>query len=296
MGMRGRKTGHGRPPAEFGFFSQDEWNTFNDVITLALNDRQLRFSKPGPGSIQLCDEQLTLGLLNVAQLCHGQPVGDWLDVFDSHLDVLLDAQIASPDPALVMATLRARLVPEDLDLGSSVCRSFVPGINEMLALDLPTTVRSLANDELHELGMDERAAWELAMRNTREDPEPLVPETLETNEGAFLALEGGSFFVASRVRWLDELIDVGEHGAVVAVPNRHLILAHPIEDLSVVGVISTMVVAAAASFRDGPGSVCPLIYWWHRGRMALLPIDLDAGQLRLTPPADFVAVLQHLAD
>ena len=86
-----------------------------------------------------------------------------------------------------------------------------------------------------------------------------------------------------------------ENGTPVAVPNRHTVLAHPIRDMSFVGVLGHMLDLARRMEQEGPGSISPHLYWLRDGRLEHLDARIDDAGVRLFPGAEFTAMLEALA-
>lgn len=108
-------------------------------------------------------------------------------------------------------------------------------------------------------------------------------------------VEDESIYTATLVRHLEDVLGgLPPGGAVVGVPNRHLILAHPIRDLSVIDAITTLVRLIGKASDEGPGSVSRRLYWWRGGSLLDLPYRVEGGRMRFFPPGAFVEVLNEL--
>ena len=53
-----------------------------------------------------------------------------------------------------------------------------------------------------------------------------------------------------------------DYGALVIFPTRHLCMVYKIVDLGIVNAVNKLISIAHGSFRDGPGSLSPLLYWY----------------------------------
>ncbi|MEV7561471.1 immunity 49 family protein [Streptomyces sp. NPDC089795] len=166
------------------------------------------------------------------------------------------------------------------------------------ALDEPTRVRSLTDEDVERVGIEElgQAAHANLMR---------VPVTHEEialeGHAALQSVYGDSHFVASKALYLGELARqvTGEllpaAGALVVVPTRHLLAFHPIADGSVVGALDDLAMYALGAYEDGPGSLSPRVYWWHRGGLTSLTVlDEDARTLSLRPPPELLGLMKGL--
>jgi len=75
--------------------------------------------------------------------------------------------------------------------------------------------------------------------------------------------------------------------ALVAMPNCHMLLYHPITDLAVVRALPAMAEVAGNEFRKGPGSARPLVLWWRE------PAWWLGGQFTAMPEVRERQVLTH---
>ena len=107
-----------------------------------------------------------------------------------------------------------------------------------------------------------------------------------TGEGQELTvLEGESEYTATNVLWLDRLVSLDPaRGAMVGVPNRHLVLAFPIHDSSFLGMVEVLARTVDHFHRAGPGSISPHLYWWRAGHLTYLPLRDSGGSVIFEPP------------
>lgn len=166
------------------------------------------------------------------------------------------------------------------------------------AFDGPTSVRSLTDDDVERVGIEElgQAAYANLMRV------PVTHEEISLEGHATLqSVYGDSHFVASKALYLGELARqvTGESlpsaGALVVVPTRHLLAFHPIADGSVVDALNDLAMYALGAYEDGPGRLSPRVYWWHRGGLtSLTVVDEDTRTLSLKPPQELLALMKGL--
>lgn len=136
-------------------------------------------------------------------------------------------------------------------------------------------------DELFALGRDNLAAGPVPAAD-RLDEEVTV-------------YRGDSDFVASWVLLLDALVaEPSEHGAVVAVPNRHTLLVHAIRDLGVVEAFVPMLQAAQLLWERDRDAVSNQLFWCRDGTLQRIPVPgLGNGHGGGTP-RDFRRLLLRL--
>ena len=288
-------------PHEVGFFSAKEWGRFVDVVEKALARRGLTFGRDGTSVVVSGPEPQTLGLTNLAQVCHGEPAGRWPGLVDEFLDALgaaaeAEALRASIDSA--RAHLKMRLYPDDYAAGVDVelaARPFAESVIAVAVLDLPTSVQTITADDIERWGVSVDEVFAAALANTRGEG-PTDRDSAEVAEGVTIdVLFGDSFFTTTAVSWLGELVEIGERGALVAIPHRHMILVHPITDAGAVQAVGHMIAMARRFYVEGPGSLSQHLYWWRGGELVWQPASVDdEGHIEFHPTDEFMLALESL--
>jgi len=193
-------------------------------------------------------------------------------------------------PALVRPQLWAMAEFEALG-ADLVAREVADDLAVVLSLDLPAAVQVVPPDDVARTGLTEDDLWERALARL-DDGEPIERTLLDGNERVEVLISD-SHFLASRLLALEELVGrLPAHGALVAVPHRHMLLVHAIRDESVLDAAHLMAPFTVERFEEGPGSLSPHLYWWHGGDLERLVVDDDEGSI--TPPDGFVALLESL--
>ncbi len=248
-----------------------------------------------------------LGLLNLAQHCARMEASSWPALISAHFERLFASR--SEDEALrrdsadfekVRHSLKVRIFPsENLELplrDRLVWRQAAPGMSAVLVFDLPSAARTVIREEARQWQRTDEALFEIGLANVRaQDPVRRQQLTLSDEAGVSVtALAGDTFFTSSHALFLDEYLPPGSDGAVVAIPNRQVVLFYPLIDLKVVGAINAMIPLAQRMFRNGPGSICPDLYWFKHGQLTLLPSRLEGRTLSFEPPEEFVEALGRL--
>jgi hypothetical protein len=81
-------------------------------------------------------------------------------------------------------------------------------------------------------------------------------------------LHGESFFTATHALWADEFDPPrAPYGTLVAVPTHNAVLAHPIRDARVLGVIEPMLELARSAADQGHEPVSTRLFWLREGRL-----------------------------
>lgn len=250
------------------------------------------------------------GLQNIAQVCHQSTQDQWDRLISSHFDSIFAVKqedsalhIDVSDFSKIQSQLRSRLYPVEIANHTSeiVHRAGPDGTLEVLALDLPTTVRTVSKMEAALWKFDEDELLDMGRRNLRKGG--LLKSTMvPLEQGTSLHLySGDNFYAASHALIFDEYLAqyggrMRKYGALVGIPKRDVLLAHYIQNVGAVEAIGAMLQVIIGMHRDGPGSVTPNLYWFYENDFELLPYELDGQSLNFTPPDEFLAVLNELSD
>ncbi|GAA2309662.1 immunity 49 family protein [Streptomyces kunmingensis] len=242
-------------------------------------------------------------LTNLAQRCHTAPEDTWPELVEGFFARLAAGSQGGESAEELLARTCLRLVPPgavpaDMADGFTYLRGVAEGLNLALALDGPTSVRLLTDQDVARAGAD--ALWAAGQRNLVR--EPLRHEEVRLDGHAVLySVYGDSPFVSTKALVLPELVAevtgrrMPDAGALVVVPTRHLLAFHPIVDGSVADAVNDLATYAYKAHEDGPGSLSPRVYWWHRGRLtSLTVIDHDTRTFSLRPPAELLDIMRAL--
>jgi len=284
------------------FFPPDEYRDFLIAVDDELRRRGLPYEL-GDGTVQVAPDggdPGDYGLLNLAQTCHAAERSEWPTTIREHFDNAfrssrdseeLDAK--SGDLNAVRSFLKVRLYHTDyLDqMGGTGLVHRVPadGLIETLVYDLPGSVRTVPPDHVRKWGVEADELFQIGLANVKAEPPP-ARQTFDVGKGAVLqALVGDSFFTASHALFLEEHLNpLPPFGALLAVPHRHAVLFHPIENMRVIGAVNSMIPITFGMYQEGPGSLSPGLYWWRSGTFTLLPTKVSAQSITFSPPEVFV--------
>lgn len=194
------------------------------------------------------------------------------------------------------AILRIRLMPDasmgGVEVPGSMVRAIAPGIQAVLVYDFPDSTASVHEEHLASWPVDAATAFDQALANLDQEPLPLN-EDMEVEPGTSVRVwYGDSFYVATRLLRLAELLPPGTIDALVAVPNRHTLLVHPIVDAGAVSAMQPIYRLAVQLFREGPGSISDQPYWWHEGALEQIPHHAKGSDVTVMPPDGLLAVFE----
>lgn len=279
-------------PAEFSFFDEKQWLLFNGLVQRSLRGHPSRVV--APGFLEVGDPPQPLALHDLAEQCRAYKKADWPHIVRRYFESALDPgdEIVAEKLA---GQLRVRLLPDDLDPSiESLNQPFAQSVVAMLVADLPSAIRGMSMSDLEKGGIPMDVAWELAWENTRRFE--AVNDSVEVLGGMrYHSVLDASFYTASKVRWLPEIIgDIGPAGALVVIPRRHTIVAHKIEHMHALQATHQMIDTARQLFLDGPGSISRHLYWWRDGELTWLPAYYQHRRIEFHPPEAFSDVISQL--
>lgn len=250
-------------------------------------------------------EENSMGLQNIAELCAQIPPDQWVDAIEEHFDHVLDSQEEGRqleqiigDFPKVRDLLVVRLFPEDyLDAGAKMAyRRDIEGTVTALAFDMTSAFRTVARDEADRWGLRDDELFRIAMANTRVRSAVGV-EPVDVGEGVRVqVLSGPSMMVSSAALMIDDFPQcVGRFGSLVGVPSRSIVLGYAIDDSRTIQAVPRLAYAVSSIYRQGPWSVSPLLYWYYQQRYTQVPYEIVDETVQLSPPPQFVDVLDELA-
>lgn len=250
---------------------------------------------------------VTVGLVDLAQLVGRLPRKEWPNIVKSHVENSLaserevrELERDAVDFAKVSDRLKLRLYPEAaaVDLSDARVTTSRPleGTVAQLVFDLPSSVVPVRPPHVARWSKSLGELEKVALDNVAAAAEVRRDKLDMQGGGKLETIMSDHFFGATHALLLARhLKGTPEHGALVALPNRHTVLFHVIEDMTVVTAVNTLVVLAQKYFALGPGSITDQIYWWHAGGFTRLPSAIRAGKLEFRPPSEFVRTLNALA-
>ena len=278
-----------------------EYAAFMRLVVEILGQRLTSPTPNEGGGLEVVDEsgnRSTVGLANLAQVCHHAPRSEWPGVIATHFSAILEKPEAAPSSIEeARPMLRVRLIPDDFEAGSALgelaTRPVADGLRAALVLDHPRTISYVTTDVSGQWQTSAAELFEIAIDNVRQHEKPTVERI--AGEVPLTFLLGDSFYVASNLLLLDDFLDPRTpHGAIAAAPNRHMVVFQPIVDLSIAGSINAVLPIIHQAYREGPAPISPDLFWWRDGQLTLLPVRIENGNVGFYPPPEFVEVLNTL--
>jgi hypothetical protein len=306
MGFLRRLVGGDRPalPDWSPFDDGRTHQAFLDALQADLRRRGIEHSM-GDGVVLIPspdqDEPAQYGLSNLSQQCAAHEPGDWSRIIATHFSSVFavkgrDLDALAADYEQVRLILRVRLMPDETMGGVAIpgitVRPIAPGIIAVLVYDFPDSTASVHEEHLASWPVDADAAFEQGLANLAQEPMPLSDD-MEVEPGSSVRLwYADSFYVATRVLRLREVLPDGTTDALVAVPNRHTLVVHPIVDGGAIPAMQAIYRLAVRLYRDGPGSISDQPYWWHEGVLTQIPHQEQGRKIAVVPPEGLLAVFE----
>jgi hypothetical protein len=223
----------------------------------------------------------------------------WPSIVEDHITRLL-ASVNGPDEFDVPTEdLLERTYLRLYEAGSlpdadwwSYGREALPGVLELLALDLPDSVATFNDEQVTKHGIDRLRVAGLANLRREEADERATYDGVE--------ILVGSMFMASTVLVLREVVlrTTGEahlpNGVLVAVPFRHQLLYHVPRDTEVIEALNSMAAFAAMGYDKEVGPISPHVYWWQDGEFHQITQRDEDGRIEVHVQGGFADVLTRL--
>jgi hypothetical protein len=223
----------------------------------------------------------------------------WPAIVDDHIRRLL-ASVNGPDEFDVPTEdLLGRTYLRLYEAGSlpegdwwTYGREALPGVLELLALDLPDSVATFNDEQVTKHGLTRLRAAGLANLRREEADERATYDGVE--------ILVGSMFMASTALVLREVVlrTTGEahlpNGVLVAVPFRHQLLYHVPRDEGVVDALNAMAGNAAAGYDTEVGPISPHVYWWREGGFHQVTYRDGDGRIEVRVEGEFGEMFTRL--
>jgi hypothetical protein len=296
-------------PGWASFFTKEEYHAFLEALgsyfqskglTPVLEGSSVKVEGGSFGAHQL-------GLTNVAQVCKQQEPEDYGEAIASHFEAMERGEVfrqefekIAGDYEKVKPYIGVRLYPQhymdNLPKNMFIGKAFADDMYAMLIFDMPDTITNIKPGHAEKWDTTFEDLFETGVRNTKAN-NPLEISDCDFGEFSIRFAQADHFFVPNIVFELENRPDLtGKYGALVGVPHRHAALIYPINGMEIIQAINGLIPAIHGMHREGPGSLSPSLLWYHQGNFINLPYELDDQNMRFTPPASFVELLNDLAE
>lgn len=222
------------------------------------------------------------GLYNLAVRVAGLSEDERESIVRDHVAALLvDDVLPTGEDARRCLVLQLRPVDQVPGGPPAGAPEILPGIVGLAGFDLRTKVHLFAHDDQ----VDPHGGWdavvEAAHENLRRMPIPqhevLHPEEGDPDSAVHVfTSDEADLLGASRVLVIDDLleragVEVGPHGLLVVLPNRHLLAVHVLRGAEVLAAVRVLVAIADGESSGTPGPLSDELFY--------LPPDGPAEQI-----------------
>ena len=307
MSFLRRALGGDRAPEWASFMSGDEYRAFVLALEGELAQRGWTSRITDVGSVVVdrgSGKPDEFGLFNLAQLCHQVDRSTWAQAIQTHFTNLIAAEAASEqlrtfanaEPLLKVRVYRSSEMPPDA-LAGMVTTPLAPDLVGVLVADLPTTVQTLGKELVSGWRVPIDELFGTATRHMAEEATTYDLSDVDLGGGlSAKALSGDSFFVGSQIIRFRELAGDLQQGALVVIPTRHILIWHPLVGRKTAMTAPGPLIALAASlYAQGPGSLSPVLFWWH-GALTVMPSGVEGGKVHIAPPEEYLAHIMSLPE
>ncbi|MCT2587426.1 hypothetical protein [Actinophytocola gossypii] len=216
-------------------------------------------------------EQLVLGYESLSAILAAAPSGQWPDLVDDYLRMVIAAgtedrsDLEGPTEDVLPRTY-ARVVPTDPDVSAiaSYADELVPGLQRVLAFDLPDAIAVMRDEDVARHGID--LLYDAGTQNLTTQ----LPDQYREKDGVYFLQ--GSEYVASLVLIIPWVIEAvtgmteTPHGALVALPARDQLIFHVIGPGGTEGVLAALDQVGqlvAECHAESPHQLSSRVYWWR---------------------------------
>lgn len=293
-----QKVDYSLPKTHQKFLKKKEYRQLLEYTFRQLEGYDIHEVRSGEVSIKLGDYPHTFSMLPLIQQCATLTNEERQYLIQDYISSLISAYydqrlLAEADFSTVRKYLTLRLYPEDAidetDRERWVVRSEIEGTVSCVALNLPTAFATVERSQLHQWNVSEAELYEIATENsqnrTYEIHQRMLDETTE-----IIALADADY-AASAAYALDKIVPehIGEHGAIVAIPHRDMLLIHNLGDDEIADYqkfVRYLHSFVLEQYDQHTAPVSPHFYWYYQGEYTRIRLGKDQkGNLHIFPPS-----------
>lgn len=210
-------------------------------------------------------------------------------------DTILDRMARFDD---ARPRIKVRLHPEDYlrhpDAPRLVLEKIADGIAALLVCDLGYANVSVPRSVLQAWGKPREELFRLAITNVRGEGPLFLNRSIVPCGPTVDLLYSESNYAASHALFFEDYVkDHGRYGALIGVPQRHVLVRHVIRDKTVIPAMAAMLQVIDDWYAEGPGPISRQLYWWRPGKLVRVPSRRRRGAVVITPTPELQAAVLH---
>ena len=276
--------------------------TFLLAVREALASMSWEIRRLSGGTVQCVDAQgreQTIGLENIYRRARREDRSTWPELIAGFLGSVPSEQLDNPptDLAAVADRLLVRLGPpigKRNELQIWFQPLVEPNLGVCLVIDYPQSMSYVTEQMVTDSGQVGKVWLDRAVENLTAQTPADCFQTIHADSGMRYCAVGDAYD-SSRALLLDRLLpETAADGCLVAIPGRDELLVLP---LTAAGLtqIPALKAIAEKSYKSAPYSISEDIFWVRGGQWFPFPVEIKGENFTVTPPPDFLEVLQRIA-
>jgi len=235
------------------FMTLDEFRVFISTVESELRKRRLFFDDhEGVVHIHVEHGTLQCGLYNIAVKCASVKTTAYAREVETHFDRVLKGHEREPGPLPesfdeVRDYVRVRLYTNAFVAASKaqvISRQITPDLQALVVYDLGHAAASMSPEHAEHWNLSSEEVFDIAIENTNK--QPWSRGSFELRRGEAFALLDTEGYAASQVLELDKHSPSLQHGAVVAMPCRQILICYPIVPSTVMDALTELTMRVEA--------------------------------------------------
>ncbi len=286
------------------FLTLNEFRLFIKTVETELRKRRLLFADhDGVVHIDVDKGTLQCGLYNIAVKCGSVPTSAYAREVKAHFDRVLKDHQPRPQPFPktfdeVREYVRVRLYTNAFVAESKakvISRQITPDLQALVVYDLGPAAASMSPEHAQLWNLSSEEVFRIAMENTNKLP--WSRGRFELDHGEAFALMDTEGYGTVQVLELEKHLPRLEHGAVVAMPVRQILICYPIEPSTLMNALTELTLRVDDIYTDPPGGeedshrLSTDLFWWRQGKLESLGAGVNRLGLEgcvLAPPQEFI--------
>jgi len=292
-------------PAWANFLTLEEFSAFLDTVANELRSRGI-FFQDNNGVLEIVHPNgrfASCGLANIALKCGSVGKDEYAREVALHFDRIL----GKPGPPQPFPTsfdelrpyVRVRIYNDDAEhlrahRDQIIARPLADGLLSAAVYDMEGVIVFVSPKHLERWKISPDEVFRAGIANVGR--EKAVREAFRLGDAELFCLASEHGFASSQVLHLGSYLSPSQYGALVAMPNRHLLICYPIRLSNVIRTLRELVPFVSGMYDDPPDGdehhkLTTNLYWWRKGSLACIRAGMNMNGLPgavLVPPQAFI--------